>query len=117
MYNCMNCIQAMRLADAEALATMDGDTPSASGNGVGAGGADNGAARGGKKREFGTEYVDECSENRIKDAGKAEERRKKDAALLQRYEARVKEVCFVFSAVRHERVMPFGAICLIYHAS
>lgn len=97
----------MRVADAEAAATMDGDTPSASGNGAGAGAAENGAAaagaaRGGKKREFGTEYVDECSATRIKDAGKAEERNKKDAALLQRYEARVKEVCGVLRAVRLE---------------
>lgn len=109
----------MRIADAETLATMDGDAPSASGNGVGAGAADNGSARGGKKREFGTEYVDECSENRIKGAGKAEERHKKDAALLQRYEARVKEVRFVFSAVRPERVMPLDATVYtpMYHAS
>lgn len=97
----------MRLADAEPLASMDGDdTPSKSGDGSGADATGNGAAAAarGKKREFGTEYVDECSAARVKDAGNAEKRRKKDAALLQRYEARVKEVRVVCGAVHPDRM-------------
>lgn len=93
----------MRLADAESLASMDGNTPSKSGNSSGADATDAAAPRG-KKREFGTEYVDECSAARVKEARNAEKRRKKDAALLQRYEARVKEVRVVYGSVRPDRV-------------
>lgn len=51
-----------------------------------------------KKNEYGMEYVDERVAARIKQVENAEETHKKDAAFLERYNARVKEVCLDISS-------------------
>lgn len=84
----------MRLADAESVASMNGAVPSGDGAaGSGESATDNGGpTRASKRRESDLELVDTSAAARIKKAESAEEIRKKDAAFLQRYDDRVKEV-------------------------
>lgn len=89
----------MCLADDEKESSTNGADTSGAGLGNGTGDRatesevdKGGATWSGKKRESDTGHVDLMAAARIKEAEKAEETRKKDAAFLEDYEERVKEV-------------------------
>lgn len=79
-------------------------------NGNGVAGADSTSTDHGEKegasrtREVETDRVDALSAARMKQADNADEKRKSDQALVERYDARVKEVRRIGGRVRSERL-------------